>query len=406
MSDLTSPFSSPRIGVVATQLRIQGGAEEVTRIIAKHFNAPIYTLDYDAQQFDDDFHEDVQRRVRTITKDETEVREALDDAMMPFFQSPTQVAPSINTHADVDKLDADFLIATDTNAAILCARSGIPFLSYLHHPEKQYTDFFWDVVETKDGLQDKLAWMRNAYNRQRKVKAAVKQAELIVCNSNRTLERTHDVWNIPRDKMKVLYPPVEVEKYLNYEAGEPPVDYDRYFLAPQRLKAYKNVHLLVKAAKRAREHIIFTGTGTLEDYVRREAQNSYYVHLFGYVDGDMLMDLYANAEATLQGTLREDFGIVPVESMAAGTPCILPASGGFLETVGNGYTEEVPEENIVTERGYLISPENFTSDYLAEVLKGFNKNDYSSEACRGQAGKFTEEKFTANIEQTVRELVA
>jgi glycosyltransferase involved in cell wall biosynthesis len=106
---------------------------------------------------------------------------------------------------------------------------------------------------------------------------------------------------------------------------------------------------------------------------------------------DRLAQLYAGATATIQATLHEDFGIVPLESMAVGTPCITPASGGFLETVGRGY-EENPG-TYQTERGMLVGTQEYDARALAGAMQNHDGSDYDSDEIMSYARKFDEARL-------------
>lgn len=408
--DLSDPFSDTQVGIMVGALLLQGGAEEVTRQMAKELNAPIYTLYYDQQRFDEDFREDVRTRVRRIGSDdlmELEMRpdDAFDEGFLP--QTPGggySLSDSTNV-VDEEAIEADLLICADTRGAIMANQMSkdIPYITYLHHAAKSYTDYFWDIFDRKEGWKDKLGWAKTSIIGNRRAKKAVLGSERLMANSQRTKHFTMKAWGADSDMIDVVYPPVDTKHYTPGQA-DPPVDLDRYFLSPQRLEPYKNIHTQVEAAKQAEEHLVFTGTGSLEEYARREAQYSDYIHLLGYMPEETLLHLYRGAEATLQGALREDFGIVPPESMACGTPCIVPGSGGFLETVGNGF-EEDPDLPYETEYGVLLDPDEFLPRTLGGAMQNFKKDDYDSDVIRDHAEIYGADKFSEQINDIAEDVL-
>ncbi len=62
------------------------------------------------------------------------------------------------------------------------------------------------------------------------------------------------------------------------------------------------------------------------------------LHIITVLYLSRLQNLYQNAKAFLYASVNEDFGMVPVEAMAYGTPVVAYASGGVLETVIDGKT--------------------------------------------------------------------
>lgn len=398
MGKFAGPFSENNVGVLVGQLSVQGGAEIVTRDLAVNLDSPIYTLRYDAQRFDKDFHNDVQGRIRRLTDkdDDTVIQLMESDEIIPFSVGGT-VALDVEDYADLEMITSDILIVGDIEGLPIAAKSGKPFLVYLHHAGKNFTDHLWDNAEGSEGLREKLKILKNGYLKNRRNKKYAKKAGFIMTNSQRTLERTNEVWGYPKDQMRVVYPPVDTDFCQPNNDPEDLLGLNEYFLAPQRLEAYKNIHLLIEAAKMAQKHVVFTGTGTMEEYLRREAQYSKYVHALGYVEGEMLRTLYQGAEGVLQGTMREDFGIVPIEAMACGVPCLLPGSGGFLETVGDGY-EKKPDLPMVTSRGKLLNPEEFNHRTLATELENWNRDDYASpEELHEKMQKYSNERFITEV---------
>ena len=88
---------------------------------------------------------------------------------------------------------------------------------------------------------------------------------------------------------------------------------------------------------------------------------------------------------------EEDFGLVPLESMATGTPVIAFGKGGPLETV------------IENETGTFFHENN--SENLIQILTSFDPKKYSGEKCRKQAEKFSESTFVYNINSSINAMM-
>lgn len=403
MSKFKDPFSDSNVGIVCGSLMIQGGAEEIVRTLAVDYNAPVYTLSYDPQRFDRKFNEDMGHRVRKVMKG-TEGDDLDDEVTEDTFFAQASPVASVTMEdlkkVDVEKFTTDALIATDTHGTIIAEQTGLPYVAYMHHAGKMWNDYFWEMFDNTEGLRNKFGFLRERWGNARRMKKATFGAEHIATNSERTKHHTNETWGIDRDQMTVVHPSIDTDLNTPGEPVQDVLELDEYFLAPQRLEAYKNIHVLVEAAKMAEKHLVIVGTGTLEDYARREAQYSPYVHTLGYVEDETLRDLYRGAEATLQGTMREDFGMVPVESLACGTPCLLPASGGFLETVGEGFEIE-PEPPIETDRGKLFDPKEFDHYQLAGELQSFDASDYDAETISEHAQQFSRQRFLDQMTEIV-----
>lgn len=396
----SDPFSDERVGIVADNLTVQGGGEQVEATLAEQFNAPIYTLSWDPQRFSKEFVEKIRPRVVELQRETTDGKESFDldlDAMdLMDFSPNVELYLADLKNVDLTDIAADKLIAASSEAAKIAYRTGKPYITYVNFPNKVELDYFWEIFDTKDSVRDKFKLLKRRWKMRREGKKVAAESGHLMTNSEYTMHKTNENWGVSYEDISVVNPPVDVSQYSVGE-GADPLHGQRYFLAAQRLEPYKNVHTLIEAAKRAQEHIIFVGSGNLSTFTRREAQYSEYVHAFGYVSEERLIDLFRGAEATMQGTLREDFGIVPVESMACGTPCILPASGGFLETVGNGYEEE-PPDTFRTERGLLIGPDDYEPRGIAAAMQQFDRDDYASpEALNEEAQQYSVERFTNEV---------
>ena len=96
----------------------------------------------------------------------------------------------------------------------------------------------------------------------------------------------------------------------------------------------------------------------------------------------------AGAKAYIFPAELEDFGITPVEAMAAGTPVIAFRSGGVMESVVDGKT------------GFFFDKAN--TDSLTKAIKKFEKSKIKSEDCIKQAKKFSTERFKKQISMFVK----
>ncbi len=103
----------------------------------------------------------------------------------------------------------------------------------------------------------------------------------------------------------------------------------------------------------------------------------------GRVSDNELYKLYGQAKACLSLEQDVDFGITPVEAMAAGCPVVAYKSGGYLESVVEGKTGTFFDE--------------YNIDSLVEAMKKIEKMKIEKEYCQKQAKKFSKEKFKENM---------
>jgi glycosyltransferase involved in cell wall biosynthesis len=116
-----------------------------------------------------------------------------------------------------------------------------------------------------------------------------------------------------------------------------------------------------------------------------------FVELLGEVDDNELWKLYSHAKGFIALAKDEDFGITPVESMAAGTPVIAYNGGGFKETVIDGIT------------GIVI--EGVDEKSIENAIKKLSKIKWDKKKILNQAMKFSKEVFVKNIRDEVKKIV-
>ncbi|MBK8934933.1 MAG: glycosyltransferase [Chloroflexi bacterium] len=127
----------------------------------------------------------------------------------------------------------------------------------------------------------------------------------------------------------IIHPPVDVQRF------EPSDCVEDYYLFVGRLVSYRRLDLLIEAFNKLARPLLIAGTG--RDRERLEALAGPTITFLGYVPDDQLPDLFARCRAFLFPG-EEDFGIAPIQAMAAGRPVIAYAGGGSLETVRHGET--------------------------------------------------------------------
>ncbi len=143
-----------------------------------------------------------------------------------------------------------------------------------------------------------------------------------VANSSYIARRIRKVYGRHAD---VIYPPVDVTRFSLVEQKEP------FYLTASRLVPYKKMDLIVEAfSAMPDKKLVVVGDGPELDKVKAKAGKN--VELLGYRPFEELKDLMQRARAFVFAA-EEDFGIIPVEAQACGTPVIAFGKGGALETV-------------------------------------------------------------------------
>jgi glycosyltransferase involved in cell wall biosynthesis len=211
------------------------------------------------------------------------------------------------------------------------------------------------------------------------------KADVVLVNSKFIQSQLKKYYNI--DSF-VVYPPVDLDVFKP-STRTPTRD---YFLSVQRVHWQKRILLQIDAfSKLPNEKLLIVGDLNREkrDETLLEIVKPYRnIKFLGKVSQRKLVDLYSNAKATIQTGYYEDFGIVPVESMACGTPVICVDEGGFIETVHS------PELGIRIKPPYL--------ENLRKAVQNFDISNYNPEILRREAEKYGLHRFKREMEKYVR----
>ena len=178
----------------------------------------------------------------------------------------------------------------------------------------------------------------------------------------------------------VIYPPVDVEKFKLNENKED------FYLTASRMVPYKKIDLIVEAFSQTDKKLIVIGTGPDMEKIRSFAGKN--VEFLGFAPDDVLLDHMQRAKGFVFAA-EEDFGIVPVEAQACGTPVICLGKGGTKETVIDGVTGIHFQEQTVAE--------------LLKAIEKFEQTTFHPIQIREHALKFSKERFEKEIEAFVNE---
>lgn len=225
---------------------------------------------------------------------------------------------------------------------------------YCHTPMR----YVWDLYDDYYRAANPAARLAMRLTRRALRRADLASAEAVddfVANSHFVAERIKRIYG--RDS-RVIYPPVDVDFFASPVKASCRGPERPYYLFVGAAVSYKRRDLAEAACRRMNRRLIIAGGGSQSD--------------------DELRTLYAGAEALLFPGI-EDFGIVPVEAQAAGTPVIAFGRGGALETVREGVT------------GLFFGEQ--TEAALCEAIEDFEGRTWSRDMCRENARRFGRARF-------------
>ncbi|GAB4431337.1 MAG: glycosyltransferase [Chloroflexi bacterium OHK40] len=304
-----------RVAIVHDYLNQYGGAERVLEALhALYPEAPVYTSLYDAEAMPDEYrHWDIR----------TSFMQRLP-GWRQHFRRYFLLYPTAFESFDLSAYDL-VLSSSSAFAKGVIPRPGAVHICYCHTPMR----FAWrtsDYVSREGirGLQGAILPFALTYVRLWDVVTS-DRVDAFVANSHEVARRIHRYY---RREAEVIPPPVDLPPYAPQPAEE-------YYLAGGRLIPYKRIELIVEAFTRLRLPLKIFGDG--RDRARLERIAGPTIEFLGWVDEPTRRDLFARCRAYIFPG-EEDFGITPLEAMAAGRPVIAYRAGGALETVVDGVT--------------------------------------------------------------------
>ncbi len=198
-----------------------------------------------------------------------------------------------------------------------------------------------------------------------------------VANSEHVRRRIQRYYG--RDAL-VVHPPVDCDPFAPRGEDASRASGD-YFLVVSAFAGYKRVDVAIEAARRSGAHLLVVGSGPDEARLWRLAVGARVEFLPWQAPGD-LARLYARCRALLFPG-EEDFGITPLECMAAGRPVIALGQGGALETVVPGVTG-------------LLLPSTSPSAWAA-AMRDFRGDAFDPAALRAHARQFDRPRYAERM---------
>lgn len=212
---------------------------------------------------------------------------------------------------------------------------------------------------------------------------SVERMHVVLANSKNVQARLKKHLNIDA---RVVYPPVDVEAFKW-------IAQKRYYLSMARLEGYKRVELIVRAFTRMPETALIVMSGGSElKALQKIAANHSNISFTGWVSQQNKIELVGNAIATIYVPIDEDFGISPVESMAAGKPVIGVDEGGLRETVIHGETG-ILINGVLTEE-CIVKAVTRMHPKRAEAMRS---------SCENRSAIFSTQRFDENMLNIIAE---
>lgn len=372
-------FNNLDVGIVHDWFPVIGGAERVVEQLTVIFpNTKIYTLFNFLT---------TEERLELLRETEIEVSSL---NTLPFVRAYYRflLLECMRVVEGFDVTKHDVVISSSASIAKgVITAPGQPHIAYIHSPAR----YAWDLThEYIGGISGYLGPLKRVLARRMMHKfrmwdmRTTPSIDLMLANSKFIQRRIRKTYG--RESI-VVYPPVNTDSFtLNTNSR------DDFFLTTSRLVPYKRIDLIVRAfASRPQSRLVVIGDGPTMKLIKSIATPN--VEIIGYQSFETLREYMQKAKAFVFAA-KEDFGIVPVEAQACGTPVIALGFGGTAETIRPLGLSENPT-------GVWFGEQ--TVESLNSAIDEFEKNQdrFDPENCRKNALSFGSKRFRGEVSEIV-----
>jgi glycosyltransferase involved in cell wall biosynthesis len=358
----------PRVAIVHDWLVSMRGGERVLESLCRLYpRAHVYTLRYDDRNLSPE-----------ITSHE--VRPSFVDRLaraLPLGRAGFRMLlPLFPAAIESFRLDGYDLVISSSHAVAKGARppAGALCVSYVHSPMR----YVWEAegaytTHVPGGALGRAAFALVARRLRRWDVAVTSRAVALAANSTYTQARIQQYYG---RHAVVIEPPVDTQRFARIP--DPPNGHDGEptYLCVSALVPYKRVELAVRAMAGRRGRLVVVGEGPDRERLTGIAPPN--VELRGRVADDELDRLYSACHAVIHPAI-DDFGIVPVEALAAGRPVVAFAEGGVADTIREG------------EGGAVF--DQATPASLAAALERLARQPFEPARLRALARRFDRDEF-------------
>jgi len=371
-------MSTPDLGSVAVAHKdydVRGGGEVLVEQLAACFDAPLYV----GHRNSSCEPEGVDLDIREIPVSRLEKR-AIEHGGLP-----RSLAYMLRWQA-ADLAAFETVITSGNEPLWWVPKDTQTVIAYTHSTPR----WMYDLYYTKEfsGLRGRLDAAFNLVQRAL-YESNVRRPDLWVCNSEVVARRVERYWNIPHEEIEVVYPPVAVD---DYDPDDAPTQ--EYYCYVGRLSRAKRVDEIVRAFTESATDTELVVAGTGPEKARLESMAGSNVRFEGFVSEHRKQQLMSGAKAGVFNGLNEDFGMVPVEFLAAGTPVLTVREGMPEYTIVDG------ERAMEGVRGYSYER---GSQNLAATVRRFETEGVTATPAElsAFAEQFSEDAFCEGMKDAV-----
>ncbi len=371
------PFE--RVAVIADQMISFGGADrEMFSMLSLFKNVDIYTIVFNPNAYEDIKYKVYTSFVQRLPKPKS------------FYRHLKVFTPFAYESFDLRGYDLVISISAGPGKGVITDIYQ-PHIAMVMTPPRSLWDNELNVRGSKlKGLYKSISLVVNTYMRVWDMSIS-KRVDYWTANSKYIAEKIKKRYGVDA---QVIYPGISKECFKEVLEEEKQIVLEKYglkgefVLVVSRLYDYKRVDWAIRTCIELNKQLVIVGEGPDMQYLKNIAKGNPLIKFFGYVKDDKeVRVLYTLANVLLFCGI-EDFGLVPVEAMAQGTPVLAYERGGVLETVQRGICGDFFKDE----------------QELVLLLKNFDKRMYNPREIINRAGDFTEEKFLNNLREYINKI--
>ena len=356
-------MGAPRVAVVHDWMLLGGAEKVVEQLLQLYPDAPLYTSCISSQW-------------ATKLQDRNVITGYLNN---PFFQKIRKFTPFLRQRwfQNLDLSGYDIVISSGgAEAKGIKVPKGVLHIDYCDAPTHYYWSRYDEYIKNPGvGMLDPLARFGLKLllkSMQKWDLKASKRPHVMIANSTHIAE---DIKKYYGRESTVIYPPVGTDRFIKNTNAKR----SGYVIAG-RQTPYKRFDLAIQAATKMSLPLTVLGNGP--DHARLVGLAGPTITFKTKVSDDDIVKAFQTAKGFIFAGL-DDFGITPVEAMAAGTPVIAYKAGGALDYVVEGHT------------GTFFIEQTVQS--LVDALKKFQTLTFREEIVVNKANEFSVEAFKKNI---------
>lgn len=354
-----------KIALVHDYLTQRGGAERVFELLCQRYlDADVFTSLYDPENTIDLSDRIVHTtRLQNVPGAKRHFR-----LMAPFYY------PAFRS---LDLQDYDLIISSSTSfAKAVKKRADAVHICFCHN----VTRFLWDThnyLKEYPTYRKFYPLLEQIFRAMRRLDLAYAQEpDMYIANSSVVAHRIQSIYGKPAT---VVNYPIDSHKFCFSDQKED------FYLASARLMGYKRVDLIVEAFNWLGWNLLIMGDGPERDRLQSKALDN--IKFLGYVSDAERTYLMSKTRAVVVAAL-EDYGLVPLEANASGTPVVGYGCGGILDT-------QVPGET-------AIFFHRQTPEAIQNALLTANETSWNYQTIHDRAmNEFSEDVFFHKIDQVI-----